>query len=576
MKKIANNLLLMNLSINWIWCFLLSLGWLIPNHYQPWPAFYLEAWFGLCLLLGGGHLVFRKQGEVDSLGPMLLVSAALVCLPLIQYAFGLIPWFADAIVSVMYLAGFALAMVLGGRGERASPLSWPDLLFAVFIVAGIGSLGLQLCQWLSVDISDFLLMSAVGVRPSANLGQPNQLGTLLLWGILAAAWFYSRQLVGGLMALLVCLFFVFGIALTSSRTAWLGLILLFLTLLCWQHFWGRKRLLWLGLGVGVYALLCPLLIAWLGSLLSVHIANPGNVLLDAVSAVQVPRSNVELRPAAWRLFFAAILHKPWFGYGWNQGGQVPFQLLGEFSSIHFLFGHAHNFFLDLMVWCGIPLGVFLSMFLLYWFWTTAKLIKAPEEVLLFAMLVVLGNHAMFELPMNYVYFLMPAGLVIGALDARLRRHAAVVRLGWVPGVVWLMLLVATLVAVRDYSLVEQSERQLRIQLAGFRSPSVPPPPDTWLLNQWHEVYRFAYFKPQEGVGEPTLTWARKAASYFYTPRPYFQLSTLLALNDHPDEARLWLVRFCNVVSPEECEKSKGIWLANSAKNHKIERVQWPE
>lgn len=558
------------------WIASLSLGWLIPNHYQPWPSFYLEAWIALFILLGSARIVLSHQCDREALFEITLVSAGLISLPLIQHCFGLIPLFADAVVSMIYLAGFTFALVLGSRWERLAPLVLPDALFAAFLVAGLLSFVLQLCQWTGIAGMDFLLMGPGYGRPAANLGQPNHLATLLLWSIVATAWLNARGFIGGLLAIFISACLLFGIALTLSRTAWVGLTLLFILLCYWRRLFDGPRVLWLGIGLGGYFLLCLVVVARINPAFSeMTVPTSGIALSNVIGSVDVARLSNELRPSAWMLFIEAILHQPLWGYGWNQGNQVQLQLVGD-SALHVSFAHAHNFFLDLVVWSGIPLGILLISILLRWFWRTAKAIKTVEEVLLFSMLILLGNHAMLELPMNYVYFLMPAAMVMGVLNTRLHVPVVVIGLRWVVRLSWVALLTITIVSVRDYSLVEQAERQLRIELAGFKSASPPNLPETWLLNQWREVYRFAYMKPREEIDDRTLKWAINVATYFYSPRAFFQLSTLLALNDRPDEARLWLKRFCNVVSPSECEKNKLIWLMNSEKSDKISMVKWPD
>lgn len=528
----------------------------------------------LVLLLGSVHIVLSHQGDREALFEISLASAGLLCLPWIQYCFGLIPLFADAVVSTIYLGGFAFAIVVGSRWERLAPLVLPDALFAAILIAALLSVLLQLCQYAELAGLDFILMGPGYGRPAANLGQPNHLGTLLLWGIIATAWAHVRGLIGGFLVVLISMCLLLGVALTLSRTAWIGLAVFFVALYCWRQLFGGMRIVYLGIALGGYFLLCLVNIGWTSQVFS-EITLSATTLPSAIGQFEVARLANEVRPSAWKLFIEAIVEQPMWGYGWNQGNQVQLQLVRGSSALHVPFAHAHNFFLDLLVWSGIPLGVLLISILLRWFWRTAKAVKTSEEVLLFSMVILLGNHAMLELPMNYAYFLMPAALVMGILNTRLHPEIIKIDLRWVIRFSWVLLLTATIISVRDYSLVEQAERQLRIKLAGFNSALPPRLPETWLLNQWREVYRFAYLKPQEGVDDETLEWATKVATYFYSPRAFFQLSTLLALNDRPEEASLWLKRFCNVVSPSECEKNKHIWLLNSARSAKISIVKWP-
>ena len=556
-----------------VWIALLSLGWLIPNHYQPWPQFYLEAWVAILLLLGSFPLVFTRRRSSDGLYGIFFVSLALGLLPWIQHWTGLIPWPSDATVSSIYVASFAYASMMGSRWEKMVPLQLPDSLFSAILIAAILSFVLQVCQWAEVPGLDFLLLGPGYGRPAANLGQPNHLGTLLLWGVVAALWARLREEIPVFVTIPILMCLVLGIALSGSRTAILGLAILFLTACAWRRLLGGTKAIWLGIGLGVFFCFCLFLIPWISSSLS---GDSGLRLAGDTGLARITQQGQEFRPAAWRLFFEAALERPIFGYGWNQTHLAQLQMFQGPFVVHNPFGHAHNFFLDLVLWCGIPLGALLIGILLRWFWVTVRAINSGEDVLMFWMLLILANHAMLELPLNYMYFLIPAALIMGVLNTRLHSPVAIVDMPPLHYLAWGCWLLLAVICVRDYALVEQAERQYGLERVGFRSLHTPEPPNTWLLTKWHGIYRFLYLKPQEHLPECTLQWAREVANYSFNPSLYFQLATLLALNDRREEARLWLERFCSVVPEENCAKGKIAWLSNGKKNKKIAGVKWPK
>ena len=200
----------------------LSLGWLLPNHYQPWLAFHCDAWVALILLVGAAGLIWRTDGPCDWHWATVTVGLIMV-IPAAQVLAGQVVSAGVAWVSLAYLLGFLLALLISARWEKHSPRQLMDALFLAIGLAAILSVGLQLQQWLQVDGFELLSMGGGAARPHANLGQPNQLGTLLLWGVLSAGWAWLRGYVRATTAVLMALYLMVGLALTGSRTAWLGL-----------------------------------------------------------------------------------------------------------------------------------------------------------------------------------------------------------------------------------------------------------------------------------------------------------------------------------------------------------------
>ncbi|PIW09923.1 MAG: polymerase, partial [Comamonadaceae bacterium CG17_big_fil_post_rev_8_21_14_2_50_60_13] len=68
--------------------------------------------------------------------------------------------------------------------------------------------------------------------------------------------------------------------------------------------------------------------------------------------------------------------------------------------MHTVFSHSHNLFLDLVLWCGIPFGLFVSLYLIRWFWLRLRAVRCAEDAVLMLFLLVVGNHAMLELPLH--------------------------------------------------------------------------------------------------------------------------------------------------------------------------------
>lgn len=543
-----------------LWAGTLALGWALPNHYRPWIAFHSDAWIAAVLLLAFAALIWRSR-ETMALHRITLAVALLMGVPWLQYGLGLIPQPGVAWISCIYLLGFFLAMLLGARWEASSPGQLGDALFLAIGVAAVVLVGLQLQQWLQVDGLELWRLSGGPDRPSANLGQPNQLATLLLWGVLAAAWGLIRGRISGGVAILLVAYLLFGIALTGSRTAWIGVALLVVASWWWRSLWRSARLPWVTTGLGVYFVLCVVVQGWWHA-------------LDGTAPADLVRMSSELRPLAWAVFLDAAWQRPWFGYGWNQTALAQLAVATAHPSLHNVFSYAHNLFLDLILWCGIPLGFLVFASLVGWIWRRFRAVQSAENAVLLLLLLVVGNHAMLEMPLHYAYFLLPAGLMMGMLNTRLGARPVLYVARWAVGLLGLAAAVLLTLIIRDYSRVEPSYENLHFEWLHIKVAPIGPP-DVLLLTQWHDFVEFARYEPKAGLSQAELDALRSIPELFSGALFSHKYASILALNQRPDEARLWLQRLCKVATESECSVAKAIWAKQSHKYPEIAAIPWP-
>jgi O-antigen ligase len=544
---------------------LLAPGWLLPNHYPPWTTFHLDAWVATVLILGSLVVILRPSEPISVFASAAWV-VVLALIPGLQYLFGLVVTSGNAWVCTAYLLGLALALVTGARWEswRAGHLA--SCLFCAIGIAAIASVGLQLQQWLSVDGLDLWSMGSNILRPHANFGQPNQLATFLLWGLLGLAWGYLRGKIGAIFAVFAASFFLFGIALSASRTSWIGLALIVLACWYWRRLWPSRGLPWVvsALAIGF----CLLVVA-------VPDINRALLLTNEMSGTDiVARLSRESRPQIWALFLDAAWQKPWLGYGWNQLALADMAAADGRPALNTFFAHSHNLFLDVILWCGIPLGLLLAGACLAWFWRRFRSVGSAESVVLLLFLIVAANHAMLELPLHHAYLLLPFGLVMGILDAQ-SKQAPMARVPrrWAM-VLWFCAFLLLSVIVRDYIRVEASYQTLRFEWARIKTPPAQIP-DVLILNQWPDFFRFVKLHPVAGMGDAQLAAIRNTAALNPGAGSLQTLAIALARNGRPDEAALWLRRMCKTATVSQCELVKKAWLLDAQSSPEIAAVPWP-
>jgi O-antigen ligase len=542
----------------------LAIGWLLPNHYYPWVSFHSDAWIALALLLAAA--AFLRMRGPQPLHRITVLVALLICVPWLQYAFGLIQQPGEAWISCTYLFGLFLALLVGARWESNSPGQVGDGLFLAIGIASMLSVGLQLQQWFQLNGLELWTMGGGPDRPHANFGQPNQLGTFLLWGVLAAAWGYGRKHLGGWSATLLAAYLLFGAALTGSRTAWVGVALLIGAVWWWRPLWANSRWPWVATGMGLYFVLCVVGAAWLRQTLLEQ---------SPMDVDHLFRHSGEIRPLAWSIFLDAAWQQPWFGYGWNQSALAQMAVASEHPPLHVVFTYGHNLFLDLVLWCGIPLGLLISFSLVWWFFKRFGAVQSAENAVLMLVLLVVANHAMFELPLYYAYFLIPTGLVMGALHTRLGVQPILLMGRRASLALWFAAATLLALIIRDYTRVEPSYQTLRLEWSRIKMTLPVGPPDVLLLTQWHDYIKFARIEPKAGLSAEELGWMRNVTGLYPNPILLHKLAITLGLNQRPDEARLWLKTLCKVAPDSECLIAEKLWARQSLKYPEIAAIPWP-
>jgi len=549
---------------------LLTISWILPNHYPPWLAFHSDAWTGLILLLSAWFVFIKSSEEI--IVPNLAVGCIIaIVLIIIQFLLQKIYFLGTAFLGVTYLSGFFLAIVLGRFTEKANTHFAPDVIFLAVGTASIFSVGFQFYQWLNLDIAavNFWLLGKTQGRPFANLGQPNQLATLLLWGILAIAWGYFRKQIGPSIALIAVGLLLFGVALTGSRTAWLGIILIFSFACFWRNIWSNKKIVIVAGALCIFLGIFVVVITWL------------NVALDfnsgkTINITSTMSAHVRLR--MWRIFIDAIWLQPIFGYGFDQVKLAEMVAAPFHPAIDVLFAQSHNLFLDLIIWFGLPIGLFFSVGLLFYLKNIILSVKSAENAVMCLILVIIGNHAMFELPLHYAYFLLPVGVILGVLHTSSERI-----IGSQAGIVisksfllMLLLIFSTgyIMLIKEYFKVEQSYRELRLEFANFQEKPKGNEPDVLMLTHFQEFIRIARMEPEDLVSDVEVIRAKHVASSIPSSAGIYKLAIALSLRGENEEATLWLRRLCKVMGKAQCQAVKLNWQERAITNSSLKNVNW--
>lgn len=377
-------------------CFTLSI--LNPSYYPPWSSFISE-YFSFLSLLFLLPLFFKGRISISKISLFFILASII---PIFQYSFGQIVFFDKAVLAIIYIVSFWLASIVGFNSINRYKYSL-DYFFLVIMGCGLFSSFIAIAQWLNIEMSiDWVMASQA--RVSANMAQPNHLATFLLLTLMSCLYFHENRKFNSIALLLFSLLFLSIIALIQSRTAWVSLLFIYAYLAISY----KRNLINLSfkkqsLFLAYFAASAILLPMFKESLLKV----------DTVTAAERASSGYE-RIQIWQQAIEAIRLQPLWGYGWNQSSFAQYETLQSGYVTRYLTSF-HNIFLDMIVWCGIPIGLTIIIICVYM--VIKCLIKSiiPSQICLITSVCVILIHALFEFPLSYSYFLLPLGFMLGAL-----------------------------------------------------------------------------------------------------------------------------------------------------------------
>ncbi|KAB7591170.1 polymerase, partial [Verminephrobacter sp. Larva24] len=387
-------------------------------------------------------------------------------------------------------------------------------LAPVFLVIGFVALvsaAIGLLQWLNLQepLEIYVVQTDVGDRAMGNMGQPNQLASLLLMGIAALAWTYERQRIGATGLLCATGFLTLVLVLTQSRAGILSALVV-VPLFVWKSHRAATRIRpWHAVGWLLCFLLALQALPW------VHAA----LLMDEGRSLSLLRDNG--RFFIWRQVWGGILESPWVGYGWNQTATAqmasPLDSPGSLS-----LSYAHNVVLDLMAWNGIPVGLALTLAGSYWFLSRIHALRQVNPLYAMACLLPIAIHSLLEYPFAYSYFLLAAGLMVGIVEAAWKDAAPAVMPRRFFGVFLGAWFALGCYAVHEYMQIEEDFRVVRFEnlRIGKTPADYRPPEHIWLLSHLGSMLDAARQEAKRGMTAQEMQNLRKVALRF----PYGSLT----------------------------------------------------
>lgn len=537
-------------------------AWLLNDHYRPWMSFHSEmlAFAGLWGLFAS--ILWGLRGNV--LLPLLIIKIAFVVgLPWLQYVTGISFFAGDALLSSLYLSALLTAIFVGytfgSAGAAYLEHGLVGLMHCLWIAALV-SAAIGLAQWLNVQgvLGVYVIQTDLGDRAMGNLGQPNQLATLLLMGMTAFCYVFERQIIGRLAFVLGIGFMSWVLILTQSRAGMLS-VLVIASFFLWKKRSIKSRLpskavVWWAFCffLGTFALPYLSEFLQLGDVRSIHAAEP-----------------INQRWRMWQQVVYAVAQSPWVGYGWNQTptahavGAVAFP--GEVT-----YTNAHNFVMDILAWSGLPLGLLLTGIITYWFLTRIRTSIHLNAVHAMACLLPIAVHSMLEYPFSYAYFLITAGFMVGVVEAvEVRRKILKLSIRWVWAFFSFWFCVGSYLTY-EYFLIESDFRVVRFHnLSIGHMPEAYEESNVWMMSHMAAMLKAARQVVEPGMSKADLENLRQVSERFAYGSVRFRYALALALNGDPLEAS-------HQMSIIQGMYGNALYVANKTELRRLQKEQYPQ
>lgn len=537
-------------------------SWLLPNHYLPWPAMHSEFSMavGLSLL---GAFVLRNQWQKIEWPWFAVLILALSFVPLAQIYFEIIHFTSIGVLASIYLLGFSISIVVGRQLVKMRYAKHCLALLLVILYASVISVGMEIYQIFRLE-GLFFVIDTPNSRSFANLGQPNQLATLLYWGCIVAIYFWFQKKFSFFSLTIVLVFLGVGLILTQSRSGLLMCCVLVLGLFSVKSKFEINS-------IGLF------LICWVAAIAFGVLFFNDVVLTEGAAALGNERLAKGTRLYHWGVLIDAISRKPYFGYGWGQVANAHVAVALDHAATDEWQEHSHNIIIDLLLWNGVLLGGALVAVSIAWLWLQFSRCRKIESQLLCLAIMGLLVHSLLEYPLEYSYFLFPAGIMIGALAGLNggKYHSKVS--GKLTASLLMTCISLVFLIYFEYLKMERNYMELRFQSAGIGAVHVTAEvPSILILTQLRDLLFVGRASMRPGMRSEDLQLVRDVSSRYPLPPILMQDALAHGLNGDPKRAGEALQILCKRFGRDGCSNALIAWGQRMEQYPVLKSVELPE
>lgn len=372
--------------------FLFVFSFVAPATLSLWKEFHQSAAaISACFLL----YFFSKKKEIYSVNHFTLPIFYLIFLIILFLILKKPVYIAPSVVGVIYLSCVLLMHNVAFQFGVEKSINAVSL---VLIVVGVISIFIQTLQLFGLTGYFYpwvyQMQPSPGMRPYANIGQPNILASIYLTLSVLWVWLYQKRKINKYLFFCFFIFIAYGIALTQSRTAYLAIIILsFLFIFHKDEGVSIKY---------IYPLMLVCILA-IAKLIESHYG----VSREITENLNNGRFDI------WLMGMEAINKSPWLGYGFHETARATISVIETSGFKYSLTAQIHNLFLDFIIWFGLPAGGLLVGLVIRAVYKALRNAFVIKNMLPVATLAPFFIHSLLEYPLYYANNLMVFGFLLG-------------------------------------------------------------------------------------------------------------------------------------------------------------------
>jgi O-antigen ligase len=397
---------------------LVGLMWVFPflhcRHQYPLTTFEQEWWAAFLGVLALPLLVVRSYWLTPQIPRIVQLPAAFILLVLLQASLGMMAYFDQALLYLLYLLFALLLMMLGARLRECIGLENLALVLAVFLLAGAelsAMVGvLQNYRWHTPF--DAVIVAKVAAAVYGNLAQPNHFANYIALGLISLGLLFALRKLHPVYVVLLALPLLFVMTLSGSRSSWFYLIMLSV-LSAWSVWKNRALRPLLN-----YSILLLAGFALMHGVVQLPFMKGAGNSYDIMHRMFADGDSGGIRVYLWHEAWLIFKQSPWMGAGFGQFAWQHFQLGPVLRQTHIsgLYNNAHNLIFQLAAEAGIAGVSLLFAGLAAWLYGLRRVAMSAAHWWGYAALGVLGIHSLLEYPLWYAYFLAVGALLLGVFD----------------------------------------------------------------------------------------------------------------------------------------------------------------
>lgn len=404
---------------------------------------------------------------------------------------------------------------------------------SVFLLTGVLSGIITILQWLNFSQYFSFIMPMYGNRPYANIAQPNHLSTLLFLSLVSCLYLFEKNKLETIVSIILSLIIIISIVLTQSRTAWVVLCFyMYFAFFKFKIFKMRKNalILWF-----VFFILCFAIVPGIHNIFNIKT----NIV--SISSVVERASSGYLRLQIWNQMMQAIIEKPWSGYGWNQTSSAQYVVIDKYPGKEWATS-AHNIILDILIWCGIPLGLIIILSLSCLLLKMIYNVNNIEKVCLVLMISPILIHSLFEYPLYYSYFLLPFGLLLGLLlwENSFSSWRGGIHPIFTFFIFWIGIFFISII-FNDYNKISDNIIAANAHEMNELRSEVDLPYKNYIFSEFENRTKWIALHPHTKMSSENLNEIRSMVKMHITSYDLYKFAQILAFNGYEEEAKKQLL-----------------------------------